>query len=145
MNPMVLKIGAVILLLVACSAPEVVTPPMPTAPGNAAEKIVTLTEALPITLADGEVQLTFVKVVEDSRCPADAICVTGGQVKVLFALNFGSGDAKEFARTLGDLHEGDVSQIEVAGIFIRLVDVQPYPFSSQPRTQPWAVTVGING
>lgn len=33
--------------------------------------------------ASGSITVTFVEVLEDSRCPADAVCVWAGQVKVL--------------------------------------------------------------
>ena len=87
------------------------------------------------TLAPGEtasvtgpgVRLRFEGVTGDSRCPADAVCITGGDaiVKVV-----ASGDNGSL--TL-DLHTGDSSRAAVTygNIRVTLVELSPYPFSSR--------------
>ena len=86
------------------------------------------------TLAPGDVasiegtglRLEFVGVSGDSRCPADAVCILGG-------------DALVHIRVLGDgvqeyeLHTGDESRAAVmhGGVRIGLDELQPYPFSSR--------------
>lgn len=75
--------------------------------------------------------LTFVEIVQDSRCPADATCMTSGVARVLLKI-----DQVEITRevilTLGDLVEGDVNSIEVGEWTVRLTEVNPYPLISQP-------------
>jgi hypothetical protein len=88
------------------------------------------------TLAPGAVALVeradlrvqFLRVSGDSRCPADAICIQGG-------------DALVHVRVLDDrspadyeLHTGDTSRASAAhrGFRLVLVELQPYPFSSRP-------------
>jgi hypothetical protein len=87
------------------------------------------------TMAPGEtasvtgrgVHLRFEGVTGDSRCPADAICITGGDaiVKVV-----ASGDSGSL--TL-DLHTGDSSRASVTygNVRVTLVELTPYPFSSR--------------
>jgi hypothetical protein len=88
------------------------------------------------TLAVGEtatidrtaVRLQFVAVTGDSRCPADAVCIQGGdavvQVRVIDA---GATSAYQ-------LHSGDAQRAQVlhGALRVVLVELQPYPFSSRP-------------
>jgi len=92
------------------------------------------------TLAPGEtasvqgrgVTLRFEGVTGDSRCPGDAICITGGDaiVKVV-----ASGDGNSLSL---DLHTGDSSRASVTygNVKVTLVELQPYPFSSRPAITP---------
>jgi hypothetical protein len=87
------------------------------------------------TLAPGEtasvsgrgVRLRFEGVTGDSRCPADALCITGGDaiVKVV-------ADGDNGSLTL-DLHTGDSSRASVTygSVKVTLVELSPYPFSSR--------------
>ena len=86
------------------------------------------------TLAPGEtasiegtsVRIEFVGVSGDSRCPADAICIQGGDALVHVRVR-NDGTAEY------DLHTGDESRATVthAGYRIALTELQPYPFSSR--------------
>ena len=87
------------------------------------------------TLAPGEtasvsgrgVRLRFEGVTGDSRCPADALCITGGDAIVKVVADGDSGSL-----TL-DLHTGDSSRASVTygGVKVTLVELSPYPFSSR--------------
>jgi hypothetical protein len=88
------------------------------------------------TLAPGEgaaiestsLQVQFLRVTGDSRCPADAICIQGGDAIVqVRAMN---GDSS----TDYELHTGDSSRASAMhqGMRIELLELQPYPFSSRP-------------
>lgn len=91
------------------------------------------------TLAPGEravirntpIAVEFLRVSGDSRCPADVICIQGGDALVQVRVD-GGGSAEY------DLHTGDQSRASVthAGYRIELLELQPYPFSSQPPIQP---------
>lgn len=96
------------------------------------------------TLAPGEIAaiqgtsagVHFLRVSEDSRCPADAFCVQGGDALVQIAVRDRTAD--EFA-----LHTGDSSRGSVVrdGLRIALIALQPYrsaaapsrPTSTEPR------------
>ena len=87
------------------------------------------------TLAPGEtasvqgrgVKLRFEGVTGDSRCPADAVCIQGGDAVVKVAASGDSGSL-----TL-ELHTGDSSRASVTygSVKVTLVELQPYPFSSR--------------
>jgi len=79
---------------------------------------------------DADLKVQFVRVTGDSRCPADAICIQGGDAVVEVIASDGDDPAQ-----LG-LHTGDSSQASAVyrGTRITLVELQPYPFSS--RTIP---------
>ncbi len=92
----------------------------------------------PFTLAVGEsasfagvpLVVEFLGVSGDSRCPADAICIQGGDAIVRVRVRMGFSNEYE-------LHTGDSSRATAAhgSVRISLVDLQPYPFSSRTITQ----------
>ena len=103
----------------------------PAAPGALPYGPVVLSLGESIASADGSIGVSFIEVVEDSRCPADAICITSGSVRVLVQVTLGT-ESFQPTLTLGDILAGDVSSIQVANSIVTLVDVQPYPLASQP-------------
>ena len=116
------------VLLTACSAPL---------GGNTLKPGETLTTSQGITI-------TFVEVIEDSRCPADAMCVWQGNVKVRIEVGFGT-EVQQYVLTLGELLEGDANAVDISGHIISLLDVQPYPLASQPASfDDYEITLGIN-
>jgi hypothetical protein len=76
---------------------------------------------------DADLRIRFVRVTGDSRCPADAVCIQGGDALVQLLASEGNDSSQ-----LG-LHTGDSSQASAVyrGVRITLVDLQPYPFSSR--------------
>ena len=93
----------------------------------------------PFTLAIGESAtvsaasfvIQFTGVTGDSRCPADAVCIQGGDALVAVRVS-GGGDTASF-----ELHTGDAARASVThrGYRISLVALNPYPFSSRPITE----------
>lgn len=75
--------------------------------------------------------LTFVEIVTDSRCPADAICVTSGFVQALFEIEQGT-ETRRVTLTLGDMTDADINSVAVGEWTVTLVEVNPYPLASQP-------------
>lgn len=78
-------------------------------------------------LPDGA-RVTFVGVENDSRCPADAICITGGDATVRLRV-VSAGTSRD-----AELHTGDESRASttIGGYRLALTAVEPYPFSSRP-------------
>jgi hypothetical protein len=72
-----------------------------------------------------DISLRFLQVANDSRCPADAVCVTGGDAQVQIAVTSARG-SRDY-----DLHTGDMKPVQHDDLTIHLVNVQPYPFSSR--------------
>jgi len=109
-----------LLLATACNEKSPVAPTVPLnqqftlAPGESA------------SIENTSIRIEFLRVSGDSRCPADAICIQGGDA--LVEVRVSNGTAAEY-----DLHTGDLSRAAVthAGYRIELVQLQPYPFSSR--------------
>jgi hypothetical protein len=78
------------------------------------------------TLAPGDsvrvgsrrLRVSFERVVEDSRCPSDAFCVSAGQVVI--EAKAGTSDGARY-----QLRPGET--VTVAGQQLRLLRVEPYP------------------
>ena len=84
------------------------------------------------TVRDVNLNVQFVNVTGDSRCPGDAICIQGGDALVhIRVLDGGAVSSYE-------LHTGDSSRATVTHnqVRISLVELQPYPFSSRPPIEP---------
>jgi hypothetical protein len=85
------------------------------------------------TLAPGEaaaiegagIRVEFDGVEGDSRCPADALCIQGGDALVKISV-FGDGGRQDY-----DLHTGSMEPVRHGNLTIALVDLSPYPFSSR--------------
>jgi hypothetical protein len=75
----------------------------------------------------GAMSVRFDGVTGDSRCPADAICVWGGDAIVHITVLGGGGSPYE-------LHTGSMAPVRHGDSTITLVQLVPYPFSG--RTIP---------
>ena len=100
----------------------------PTGPSVGIDERFTLSPGESARVASTDVTLTFVDVQGDSRCPADAICIQGGDAVVRVRAAGGSR-----TETL-ELHTGDSSRAsaQYQGYRVTLAELQPYPFSSRP-------------
>lgn len=108
---------AVALGLAGCASSSV-------APNVPVNREVTLAPGQTATVASG-VSVAFVGVTGDSRCPADAVCVQGGDAIVRLQL-IASGDRHDV-----ELHTGDMRPVTARDITLELVQLVPYPFSSR--------------
>jgi hypothetical protein len=96
----------------------------PTAP-TPFDRQVVLAPGQTATLAE-DFSIRFVGVVGDSRCPADAFCVLGGDAIVRIDV-MTTGDT--VAR---DLHTANTQPVLYGRARIELVQLDPYPFSARP-------------
>lgn len=84
-----------------------------------------------VTLAIGETQalsgvsITPVRVIEDSRCPMDAMCVWQGTARVEIKIEDGMGQS-----VMPIELSGEPVTSEIANIWLE--SVEPYPMASQP-------------
>jgi hypothetical protein len=77
-----------------------------------------------VILPDGSV-LTFVEKLEDSRCPADAMCIWQGNAVLAF-----DHDGDAFEVTWGASGDGAAT---FGSYRLAITDAQPYPLASQPH------------
>ena len=91
----------------------------------------TLPRGETISIDGTSVRLQFMEVSGDSRCPADAFCVWGGDATVHVRVR-DSGAAVDYS-----LHTGDASRAAATHrqLRIELVQLAPYPFSSRTIAQ----------
>lgn len=82
-----------------------------------------------LDLPDGTV-LEFVELVEDSRCPADAMCVWQGHAVLRFEHRGSGPDAESILVTFTG---PDSSGALMGAVGVQVLDVQPYPLASQPH------------
>jgi hypothetical protein len=75
----------------------------------------------------GGLRVTFDRVVSDSRCPIDAICVWAGEAVVALTLSRGAGAAVE-REVRADSFSPEIAHLEYR---IRAIGVAPYPRSDR--------------
>lgn len=88
----------------------------------------------PFTLGIGQtaevegLRVTFTRVLEDSRCPVDVVCVWAGNAKVELELALPSHgwSTVELNSTL------EPKEVEFAGYLVRYLNLEPRPKSGQP-------------
>lgn len=106
-----------LLLTTACDEKTTLGPTVPL------NERFTLAPGETAVIADTALRVQFVRVSNDSRCPADVVCIQGGDALVHILVNGGGYE----------LHTGDASRASIThrGVSIELVELQPYPFSSR--------------
>ena len=87
--------------------------------------------------------VTFSKVIQDSRCPADAICIRGGDATIQVELESSESGKREFQLTLDAGYHDSIKEFD--GYLMKIVSLEPYPLSSVP-TNPsdYVATISIS-
>jgi len=94
------------------------------APRVPLDRQITLAPGQSMTVADS-IAIRFVGVQGDSRCPADATCIQGGDAVVKVQVTR-DRDAQDV-----DLHTGNMKPATTGDLTITLVELSPYPFSTR--------------
>ena len=108
-----------LVLVTGCSG----SPTGPTVPLNSEFVLAPGGAAL---IEGASMTIKFNGVTGDSRCPADAICVQGGDAIVRLTVTSTGGSRDH------ELHTGDMRPVTHEDVTISLVQLTPYPFSSSP-------------
>ncbi len=109
-----------LLAVTACSEKS------PTTPSPVSREVV-LAPGQTASVSEAGIALRFDGVSGDSRCPADAICIQGGDALVQIVVLPSRGASQAYA-----LHTGDMRPVSHEDLTIALVELSPYPFSSRP-------------
>src|SRR5262245_16402320 len=96
-----------------------------TAPGGRVASQVVLAPGESARINGTVIQLHFRGVIGDSRCPADALCILGGDALVRIDVLEANG-SKTY-----DLHTGSLQPVRHEDLTITLVELSPYPFSGR--------------
>jgi hypothetical protein len=109
-----------LLAVTACSDKS------PASPSPIAREVV-LAPGQTASIGEASLSLRFDGVSGDSRCPADAICIQGGDALVQIEVLPSGGGRQPYV-----LHTGDMRPVMHGDLTISLVELSPYPFSSRP-------------
>ncbi len=109
-----------------------------------AEDVVVLQEGQRIALPTFDATLTFVEKTEDSRCPANVVCIWEGQVKILLDLaRSGQAPASfEMVGFVGPDGNGTIRH-EAVGLRFTLERLDPYPVDAVEQTDPATATIRV--
>ncbi len=106
--------------MTACSEKSPVSP-------SPVSREVVLAPGQSAAVSEAGITLRFEGVSGDSRCPANAICITGGDALVQIEVVPVSGSRQAYT-----LHTGNMRPVAHGDLTIALVELSPYPFSTTP-------------
>lgn len=92
-------------------------------------------------VGESDVHVTFDRVIEDSRCAIDVVCVWEGNATVELGIRVGMGDPASLRLNTA------LDPIEAVwnGIRVRIVSLVPAPRSTEPtRLEDYRVTVRVS-
>jgi hypothetical protein len=91
----------------------------------------------------GNLLVTFLAVIEDSRCPADVVCVWQGDAAMTFRIERPQAAAPFVG--IDTLHtELEPKAATHAGFRVEVRGLQPYPYSSdEPGSRDYRVTLAV--
>jgi hypothetical protein len=113
-----LMLGLFVAALAACD--ESIT-----GPSVPLDQTFTMAPGDVVSIEDTSARVQFHGVEGDSRCPADAVCIQGGDAVVRVSVT-ADGTRRDY-----ELHTGSMAPVTHDGLTIVLVELAPYPFSSR--------------
>jgi hypothetical protein len=99
----------------------------PVSPGGPVNERVVLAPGQTASVAGAGVQVRFLSVDGDSRCPADALCIQGGDAIVRIEAAPASGGSE----SPFELHTGTLQPVRYGDLTIALETLAPYPFTTR--------------
>jgi hypothetical protein len=96
------------------------------------------------TSVDGtNLTLQFTGVSSDSRCPADALCITAGEALAVFEATMSARGGVRLELSTLETRRA----VAVGDYRVELRGLDPYPFGSLPRIQPsdYRATIEVTG
>lgn len=118
-----MRYGFVLVFLLAVTACTENSPSSPTVPLNQQFELAPDQSA---NVQGASIRVSFLRVLGDSRCPADVLCVQGGDAIVEIQVLPDGGGGVPY-----ELHTGDMRPVKHGDLTIELVQLSPYPFSSR--------------
>jgi hypothetical protein len=118
-----MRYGFMFGLLLAATACMETNPSSPSVPLD--EQFV-LAPGQSADVRGASVSVSFLRVLGDSRCPADALCVQGGDAIVAIEVDPDGSPSVPY-----ELHTGNMLPVKHGDLTIELVQLAPYPFSSR--------------
>jgi len=103
---------------------------MPSAPSGPVDAQIVLAPGQVKDVPDAGIRIRFQSVTGDSRCPADAVCIQGGDAVVHIDVLPASGGTFPY-----ELHTGTQAPVMHGDLTIELEMLEPYPFSGKTIAQ----------
>jgi hypothetical protein len=127
---------ALLVALAAATGPLPSGSPAPVALDRPFE--VTLGERASV---EGGLSVHFLSVVEDSRCPADVVCVWEGNARIVLELE---AEGEVPGRRALDTNPGFTTEARFASFEVGLLSLEPYPLSESPMNEPYRATLTVS-
>jgi hypothetical protein len=113
----------------------------PTGPTVQLNEEFTLSPGEVATVSGTGIRIRFVGVEGDSRCPADVICIQGGDAIVRIEVLSLGGGAQSY-----ELHTAGTVPVVHGNMTIALVQLSPFPFSSRTiQPEEYRATLRVTG
>lgn len=93
--------------------------------------------------AGGNIRICYEELVEESRCPANMMCIWSGYAVVRLSATIGLKKHTVLLSTIPIVH-GASSDTTIHGVTIHLQEVRPYPGASNQPVPSVVVRVGRN-
>ena len=116
-----------VLIAMLCAAASSCSSDTPAAPDTPFDVMVVLAPGETQTVTGSTLRVRFDAVLNDSRCPGDALCILGGDAIVQITILPDGSTAAIY-----ELHTGDMQPAHYNNVTITLVQLVPYPFVSNP-------------
>lgn len=125
--------GVIVFGVLAVSCVTSTTPTVPL------DRDFTLAPGQLVVIDETSIGIRFLRVTGDSRCPADALCVLGGDAIVRLEVHPNHGEPATY-----ELHTGSVRPVVHDRHVISLVKLEPYPFSARTiRPEEYQATLRV--
>jgi hypothetical protein len=108
------------------------SPTSPTNPSPGISITMTMTPGQRTSVDGTNLTLQFTGVSSDSRCPADALCITAGEALAVFEATMSARGGVRLELSTLETRRA----VAVGDYRVELRGLDPYPFGSLPRIQP---------
>jgi hypothetical protein len=87
----------------------------------------------------GRLQISFISVLEDSRCPMNARCIWAGNARIKLLVSRGRGPTRAVELNTGD----DPQTVSVFGYTLELVDLKPHKGDPSPVAKKTSAVISL--
>jgi len=81
------------------------------------------------------VEVTFVSILEDSRCPKDVVCIWEGQARLQFKVSISSMNLSKTVEPILRAGHPELAQVSVGAVGLDLVGLNPDTATQKPSAQ----------
>jgi len=130
-----LFLGFVLLFSAGCSENTGLDADTADGSGSFEDGVLLVNEGETISIGESGIEITFVEVVEESRCPEDVVCVTAGRAIIRLDVTYPSGQLPGLKLEIPGLVATPFTGSDSSAIppfTLRLIELSPYPNASAP-------------